>query len=87
MDPVRMTAHDLTPSDIAEAIRTQNIQIAAGTLGQQPDTTTRPTQVTLNAQGLPLSQTSFETLSSSEPRPERSPALKDVARRSRNGGQ
>ena len=42
LDPDRMAAHELTPNDVAAAIRTQNVQIAAGSLGHQPDATARP---------------------------------------------
>lgn len=51
LDPLRMDAHGLTPSDVTAAIRSQNIQIAAGSLGQQPDATARAFQITLNTQG------------------------------------
>ena len=36
IDPGRAAALDLTAGDIVEALRNQNVQVAAGTLGQQP---------------------------------------------------
>ncbi len=36
LDPERMTARGLTPAEVVAAIREQNAQVAAGTLGQQP---------------------------------------------------
>ena len=36
LDPERMAGRNLTPSDVVAAIREQNLQVAAGTLGQQP---------------------------------------------------
>ena len=44
LDPVRMAAYELTPNDISAAISAQNIQLAAGSLGQEPDTTDRAFQ-------------------------------------------
>ena len=51
LDPDRMAAHELTPNDVAAAIRTQNVQIAAGNLGQQPDATERAFQINIDTQG------------------------------------
>jgi hydrophobe/amphiphile efflux-1 (HAE1) family protein len=36
LDPERMAARGLEPSDVVAAIREQNVQVAAGTLAQQP---------------------------------------------------
>jgi len=36
LDPIRLTAFALTPSDVAAAIQSQNIQVAAGELGALP---------------------------------------------------
>ena len=36
LDPIKLTAFALTPSDVATAIRTQNVQVAAGELGGLP---------------------------------------------------
>ena len=36
IDPGRAAALDLTAGDIVQALRNQNVQVAAGTLGQQP---------------------------------------------------
>ncbi len=36
LDPQKLEARDLTASDVVRAIREQNVQVAAGTLGQQP---------------------------------------------------
>jgi gold/copper resistance efflux pump len=36
LDPDRMAARSLTPSDIAAALREQNVQVAAGVVGQPP---------------------------------------------------
>ena len=39
LDPIAMEARNLTPNDVSAAIRAQNVQVAAGSLGQQPDST------------------------------------------------
>jgi gold/copper resistance efflux pump len=49
LDPDRMAAHRLTAGDVVSAIREQNMQVAAGSVGQPPDVRT--------AQQLPLSVT------------------------------
>lgn len=51
LDPIAMEARQLTPNDIAAAIREQNIQVAAGSLGQQPDPTGRQFEISLVTQG------------------------------------
>jgi gold/copper resistance efflux pump len=47
LDPDRMVAHGLTAGDVVAAIREQNMQVAAGSVGQPPDVR--------SAQQLPLS--------------------------------
>src|SRR5206468_4954498 len=36
LDPDRMAANDLTATDVVNAVREQNVQVAAGQLGQEP---------------------------------------------------
>ena len=40
IDPAKLAARQLTASDVVAAIREQNVQVAAGVLGQQPDAPT-----------------------------------------------
>ena len=51
LDPVAMEARNLTPNDVGEAIRAQNIQVAAGSLGQQPDNTGRAFEMSIVTEG------------------------------------
>lgn len=51
MDPNRMTALELTTSDIADAIRKQNIQATAGQLGAPPFESSAQFQFTIQAKG------------------------------------
>ena len=36
LDPDRLSAHGLATSDVVQALREQNVQVASGTIGQQP---------------------------------------------------
>jgi hydrophobe/amphiphile efflux-1 (HAE1) family protein len=50
LDPMRLAARELTAADVVNAIREQNVQVAAGTLGQPP-TSASPFQFTVKAPG------------------------------------
>ena len=52
MDPVRMTALSMTAQDVVSAIQTQNIQVAAGQIGQPPVGPNQQQQLTVLAPGL-----------------------------------
>ncbi|HEY7428560.1 MAG TPA: efflux RND transporter permease subunit, partial [Gemmataceae bacterium] len=51
VDPDRLAARNLNASDVALALREQNIQVASGTIGQQPARKGQQTQVPLNTLG------------------------------------
>ena len=51
LDPYKLTTRGLTASDVIAAIQNQNVQVAAGTVGQQPVPTGQPFQLTLSALG------------------------------------
>ncbi|QNM82434.1 multidrug efflux RND transporter permease subunit [Sphingomonas sabuli] len=51
IDPNRAAALDLTAGDIVTALRAQNVQVAAGTLGQPPYSSGGAFQVNVEAQG------------------------------------
>ncbi|MEW6745647.1 MAG: efflux RND transporter permease subunit [Planctomycetota bacterium] len=53
LDPERVASHDLTSDDVIRAIRVQNVQVAAGRLGQPPVPADQvvPFQLTINTQG------------------------------------
>lgn len=50
LDPDRLATHGLVAGDVIDAIREQNLQVAAGTLGQSPDATSAH-QVPLSVNG------------------------------------
>lgn len=49
LDPQKISARNLTANEIVSAIREQNIQVAAGTIGASPSNA--PLQLSVNAQG------------------------------------
>jgi HAE1 family hydrophobic/amphiphilic exporter-1 len=51
LDPGKLAAHGLTPSDVVDALREQNVQIAAGQVGQQPAPPNQMYQVSVRAVG------------------------------------
>jgi hydrophobe/amphiphile efflux-1 (HAE1) family protein len=51
LDPGKVAAHDLTAGEVVAALRSQNVQISAGVLGQPPLTQTGAFQVNVGALG------------------------------------
>jgi multidrug efflux pump len=51
LDPYRLATRGLTASDVINAIQSQNVQVAAGTVGQQPVPKGQPFQLTMSALG------------------------------------
>jgi multidrug efflux pump subunit AcrB len=60
LDPERMAARGLSPSDVVRAIREQNVQVAAGTMGQQPVVNGAPFELTITTQGRLTETSQFE---------------------------
>ncbi len=58
LDPARVAARGLTASEVVAAIREQNVQVAAGSVGQQPDASAA-FQVTVNTLGRLTSEEQF----------------------------
>ncbi|MGO3920061.1 multidrug efflux RND transporter permease subunit AdeJ [Acinetobacter venetianus] len=52
LDPAKLTSFNLTPSDVATAIRAQNSQVAVGQLGGAPSTKGQVLNATVNAQSM-----------------------------------
>lgn len=59
LDPQKISARGLTASDVVSAIREQNVQVAAGTIGQQPMEKGVPFQFTVNTQGRLTDESQF----------------------------
>jgi multidrug efflux pump subunit AcrB len=85
LDPDKMTAFRLTTDDVVKAIRSQNIQVAAGQLGQEPAPKGQAFQLTVSTQGRLIDPEQFGRIvvKTGEPGPDGAirPAvrLKDVA--------
>lgn len=52
LDPDALRQHGLTPADVREAIATSNVQVSAGTIGDQPGNNNTPMEYTLTASGM-----------------------------------
>ncbi len=62
LDPSRMTSLGLTTSDVAAAIREQNIQVAAGQIGQMPTGADQQFAYTIEAKGRLSEVAEFEAI-------------------------
>ena len=51
LDPVRLAARSLTAGDVTAALREQNVQVAAGQVGQQPAPADQTYQISVRAVG------------------------------------
>jgi len=79
LDPVRLAARELTTGDVITAIREQNIQVAAGALGQSPQAAA-PFQVTIQAPGRLASPEEFADIVVKAGTAGQVTRLRDVAR-------
>ncbi len=59
LNPDAMTIRGITPSDVISAIESQNIQVAAGSVGAEPLTHKEAYQYTLETQGLLVNEEEF----------------------------
>lgn len=62
LDPAKMQQYGLMPSDVMNAIKNQNKEVAAGQLGAAPAITGQPTQLTVNVPGQLAEVTEFENI-------------------------
>src|ERR1700748_60211 len=51
LDPQKVAQRGLTATDVVNSIREQNVQVAAGVIGQSPMPSTVPLQLSVNTQG------------------------------------
>ncbi|HEY6234376.1 MAG TPA: efflux RND transporter permease subunit, partial [Candidatus Elarobacter sp.] len=51
LDPTRLNVNHLTATDIVNALQTQNVQVAAGSIGSAPVRTDQPYQISIRALG------------------------------------
>jgi hydrophobe/amphiphile efflux-1 (HAE1) family protein len=80
LDPNKVAARGLTASDVVAAIREQNVQVAAGAVGQQPNSRPADTELLINTKGRLTSEEEFgEIVVKTGTRGERV-HLRDIAR-------
>src|SRR5213082_1963525 len=80
LDPDKIAGRNLTASDIVNAIREQNVQVAAGAIGQQPVGQPVDFELQINAKGRLISEEQFgQIIVKTGPHGEKT-LLKDVAR-------
>jgi len=80
LNPDKVAARNLTASDVVSAIREQNVQIAAGAIGQQPVSQPVDFELQINAKGRLVSPEEFgRIIVKTGPNGEKT-LLKDIAR-------
>src|SRR5256885_1242881 len=80
LNPDKLAARNLTASDVVAAIREQNVQVAAGAIGQQPVSSPVNFELQVNAKGRLISTEEFgQIIVKTGPNGEKT-LLKDVAR-------
>ncbi|MFI4876761.1 MAG: efflux RND transporter permease subunit, partial [Blastopirellula sp. JB062] len=80
LDIERMTYLDLTPGDVVDAIRGQNVQVAAGVVGQPPTDSTGAFQLNVTTQGRLRDTEEFEQIIVKRGEDGRITRLSDIAR-------
>jgi multidrug efflux pump len=80
LDPNKVASRGLTAGDVVAAIREQNVQVAAGSVGRQPNPNGADTELLINTQGRLVSEEEFgDIIVKTGARGERV-QLRDVAR-------
>jgi multidrug efflux pump len=80
LDPGKVASRNLTASDVVNAIREQNVQVAAGNLGQPPTAKGTQFQLTLSTMGRLVKPEQFEEIVIKTGPTGQVTRLKDVAR-------
>ncbi len=62
IDPDKAAARGLTASEVVNAIREQNVQVASGVIGQQPMKERVPFELTVNTKGRLINEEEFENI-------------------------
>ena len=60
LDPQKVAQRGMTATDVVNAIREQNVQVAAGVIGASPTLPNVPVQLNVNAQGRLQNEAEFE---------------------------
>ncbi|RYD24934.1 MAG: multidrug efflux RND transporter permease subunit, partial [Verrucomicrobiaceae bacterium] len=62
LDPNKVAARGMTSGDVVAAIREQNVQVAAGAVGQQPNPNAADTELLINTKGRLVTEQEFEQI-------------------------
>jgi multidrug efflux pump len=62
LDPQKVAEKGMTASDVVSAIREQNVQVAAGVIGESPSLQNTPLQLNVNAQGRLRNEDEFRNI-------------------------
>ncbi|MGF6779301.1 efflux RND transporter permease subunit [Paraburkholderia sp. GAS334] len=62
LDPGKVAQYNMNGSDVVNAIRKQNIQVAVGAIGSSPSLPSVPLQLNVNAQGRLRTEAEFENI-------------------------
>ncbi|RYD23051.1 MAG: multidrug efflux RND transporter permease subunit [Verrucomicrobiaceae bacterium] len=62
LDPNKVAARGMTAGDVVAAIREQNVQVAAGAVGQQPNPSAAETELLINTKGRLVTEEEFEQI-------------------------
>ena len=79
LDPEKLSARNMTAGDVANAVRSQNTQVAAGQIGQQPAPNGQLIQVPLDTLGRLTDVEQFENIIVKADANGRLTRLKDIA--------
>ena len=80
MDPTKLAAYELMPSDISSALEAQNVQVAAGKIGALPTLSTQELNATVTAQAMLSTPEEFRNIIVKYDSSGANVLLKDVAR-------
>ncbi|TWC30512.1 multidrug efflux pump [Pseudomonas sp. SJZ079] len=80
LDPHKVASRNLTASDVVNAIREQNRQVAAGSLGAPPAASDNSFQLSINTQGRLVNEEEFENIIVRAGEDGEITRLKDIAR-------
>ncbi len=80
LDPEQLAARNMAAGDVVRAVREQNLQVAAGTLGQQPSVPGTEFQLTISTQGRLIDEDQFGKIVVKQGGDGQITRLRDVAR-------
>ncbi len=85
LDPEKLASNNLTAGDVVNVLKEQNVQVAAGQIGQQPVPTGQDFQYTLTTLGRLVDPEQFEQIVVKTGKSGQVVRLKDVSRQPAGG--